>query len=110
MLEEFILTKSAANRVKTLIDEEKNTNLKLRIFIKGGGCSGFKYGFILDETINSDDIIIKKYNVKLLIDSISYQYLIGAEIDYRDEVSRGEFVINNPNAVITCGCGSSFSI
>lgn len=102
-------TDSAANKVKALIEEEGNSNLKLRIFVTGGGCSGFQYGFTFDEVINDGDTSVEKNGVTLLIDPMSYQYLAGAEIDYKEDLSGAQFVIRNPNASTTCGCGSSFS-
>lgn len=103
-------TENAVNKVKALIEEEGNPDLKLRVFITGGGCSGFQYGFTFDEIINEDDLVIEKDSVKLLVDSMSYQYLVGAEIDYVDSFEGSQFTIKNPNATTTCGCGSSFSI
>ncbi len=103
-------TQNAVNKVKALIEEEGNPDLKLRVFITGGGCSGFQYGFTFDEIINKDDLVIEKDSVKLLVDSMSYQYLVGAEIDYVDSFEGSQFTIKNPNATTTCGCGSSFSI
>ena len=103
------LTDSAATKVKQLIDEEGNAELKLRVFVTGGGCSGFQYGFTFDETTNDDDTVMEKGGVTLLIDPMSYQYLVGAEIDYTESVEGAQFVIKNPNATSTCGCGSSFS-
>lgn len=102
-------TDSAAAKVKELIVEEGNDALKLRVFVSGGGCSGFQYGFTFDEAINEDDTTLEKNGVTLLIDSMSYQYLVGAEIDYKDDLEGAQFVIKNPNATTTCGCGSSFS-
>ena len=102
-------TESAANKVKSLIEEEGNDALKLRAFITGGGCSGFQYGFTFDEDIAEDDIQVNKNGVTLLIDSMSFQYLVGAEIDYKEDVQGAQFIIRNPNAKTTCGCGSSFS-
>ncbi len=102
-------TDSAANKVKELILEEGNDALKLRVFVSGGGCSGFQYGFTFDEAINEDDTTLEKNGVTLLIDSMSYQYLVGAEIDYTEGLEGSQFVIKNPNATSTCGCGSSFS-
>ena len=93
-----------------MIDEEGNPELKLRVFVTGGGCSGFQYGFTFDETVNEDDSTLEKNGVKLLIDSMSYQYLVGAEIDYKEDLEGAQFVIKNPNAQTTCGCGSSFSV
>lgn len=106
----LVFTDSAANKVKELIEEEGNTNLKLRVFVQGGGCSGFQYGFTFDEDVNDDDTILDKAGVQLLIDSMSYQYLVGAEIDYKEDLNGAQFVIKNPNATTTCGCGSSFSV
>jgi iron-sulfur cluster insertion protein len=105
----LIFTDSAANKVKQLIEEEGNPDLKLRVFVSGGGCSGFQYGFTFDEAVNEDDATMEKNGVTLLIDSMSYQYLIGAEIDYTEGLEGAQFVIKNPNATTTCGCGSSFS-
>ncbi len=102
-------TDSAANKVAQLIEEEGNPDLKLRVFVQGGGCSGFQYGFTFDEIVNEDDTTMDKNGVQLLIDSMSYQYLVGAEIDYKDDLEGAQFVIKNPNATTTCGCGSSFS-
>ncbi len=102
-------TDSAANKVKALIDEEGNTELKLRVFVTGGGCSGFQYGFTFDEVQNEDDTVMQKNGVTLLIDAMSMQYMMGAEIDYSEGLEGAQFVIKNPNAVSTCGCGSSFS-
>lgn len=105
----LVFTDSAASKVKQLIDEEGNAELKLRVFVSGGGCSGFQYGFTFDEVANEDDTVMQKNGVTLLIDSMSYQYLVGAEIDYTQGVEGEQFVIKNPNATTTCGCGSSFS-
>ena len=105
----LVFTDAAAAKVKALIDEEGNPDLKLRVFVSGGGCSGFQYGFTFDEIINDDDTTMEKAGVQLLIDSMSYQYLVGAEIDYKDDLEGAQFVIKNPNATSTCGCGSSFS-
>lgn len=102
-------TDSAANKVKDLIQEEGNDALKLRVFVTGGGCSGFQYGFTFDEVQNDDDFTLDKNGVTLLIDSMSMQYMMGAEIDYTEGLEGSQFVIRNPNAVSTCGCGSSFS-
>ncbi|MGH8719068.1 MAG: iron-sulfur cluster insertion protein ErpA [Burkholderiales bacterium] len=105
----LVFTDSAASKVKQLIDEEGNPELKLRVFVTGGGCSGFQYGFTFDEVSNEDDTSMIKNGVTLLIDSMSYQYLTGAEIDYQEGLEGAQFVIKNPNATSTCGCGSSFS-
>lgn len=102
-------TDSAANKVAELIAEEGNPNLKLRVFVQGGGCSGFQYGFTFDETVNEDDTTMMKNGVQLLIDAMSYQYLMGAEIDYKEDISGAQFVIKNPTVSSTCGCGSSFA-
>ncbi len=109
MAEPIIFTDSAAEKVGSLISEEGNDNLKLRVYISGGGCSGFQYGFTFDEEVNDDDTQIANGGVTVLIDSMSIQYLNGAEIDYKEDVSGAQFVIRNPNASTTCGCGSSFS-
>src|SRR5258705_4414298 len=105
----LIFTDGAANKVKALIDEEGNPDLKLRVFVTGGGCSGFQYGFTFDEAVSDDDTTMVKNGVTLLIDPMSYQYLVGAEIDYQEGLEGAQFVIKNPNAQSTCGCGSSFS-
>lgn len=105
----LIFTDSAVAKVADLIAEEGNPDLKLRVFVQGGGCSGFQYGFTFDEAVNEDDTLITKDNVTLLIDSMSFQYLVGAEIDYKEDINGSQFVIKNPNATTTCGCGSSFS-
>ncbi len=102
-------TDNAANKVKELIQEEGNPALKLRVFVTGGGCSGFQYGFTFEEAANEDDTAMEKNGVTLLIDPMSYQYLVGAEIDYTEGLQGSQFVIKNPNATSTCGCGSSFS-
>ncbi len=105
----LVFTDSAANKVRDLIEEEGNPGLKLRVFVSGGGCSGFQYGFTFDEASNEDDTAMEKNGVTLLIDAMSYQYLVGAEIDYQESAEGAQFVIKNPNAASTCGCGSSFS-
>ena len=103
-------TDAAANKLKSLIAEEKNPKLKLRVFVSGGGCSGFQYGFEFDENVNDDDIKVEKSGVTMVIDAMSAQYLGGASVDYEEGLEGSRFVINNPNATSTCGCGSSFSI
>ncbi|MCK5719124.1 MAG: iron-sulfur cluster insertion protein ErpA [Thiomargarita sp.] len=105
----LLFSDSAANKVQKLIEEEKNDALMLRVFVQGGGCSGFQYGFTFDEKVQEGDTIVENQGVKLLIDPMSYQYLVGAEIDYTESLEGSQFVIRNPNAVTTCGCGSSFS-
>ena len=105
----LVFTDSAAGKVRELIEEEGNNELKLRVFVTGGGCSGFQYGFTFDEVQNDDDTVMEKNGVTLLIDPMSYQYLAGAVIDYTDGLEGSQFVIKNPNATSTCGCGSSFS-
>ena len=102
-------SEAAAAKVKELLADEDNPDLKLRVFVQGGGCSGFQYGFTFDETVNDDDTTIEKSGVELLIDPMSFQYLVGAEIDYKDDLDGAQFVIRNPNATATCGCGSSFA-
>lgn len=103
-------TDAAAKKVGQLIEAEGNTDLKLRVFISGGGCSGFQYGFTFDEETQEGDTEISNCGVVLLIDPMSVQYLMGAEIDYKDDLSGAQFIIRNPNATTTCGCGSSFSV
>lgn len=106
----ILFTDSAAAKVKDLLIEEGNANLKLRVFVQGGGCSGFQYGFTFDEDVNDDDTTLEKNGVSLLVDPMSFQYLVGAEIDYKEDIEGSQFVIRNPNATTTCGCGSSFSV
>ena len=106
----LVFTDSAANKVAELVAEEGNPDLKLRVFVQGGGCSGFQYGFTFDEVVNEDDTTMTKNGVSLLIDAMSYQYLVGAEIDYKEDINGAKFLNNNPNASTTCGCGSSFSV
>ena len=106
----LVFTDAAASKVKELIEDEENNSLMLRVFISGGGCSGFQYGFTFDEDSADGDTIIEKDGVKLLIDPMSIQYLTGAEIDYSEGLEGAQFVIRNPNATTTCGCGSSFSV
>jgi iron-sulfur cluster insertion protein len=110
MQDPLLFTDNAANKVKQLIEEEGNAELKLRVFVSGGGCSGFQYGFTFDEVANEDDTVMNKNGVQLLIDPMSFQYLVGAEIDYTEGLEGSQFVIKNPNATTTCGCGSSFSV
>lgn len=105
----LVFTDSAAAKVADLIAEEGNPELKLRVFVQGGGCSGFQYGFTFDDAVNEDDTAFDKNGVTLLVDSMSFQYLVGAEIDYKEDINGSQFVIKNPNATTTCGCGSSFS-
>lgn len=105
-----MFTDNAAEKVRSLIEEEGNPDLKLRVFVSGGGCSGFQYGFTFEESINEDDTALEKRGVTLLIDPMSFQYLTGAEIDYQEGIEGAQFVIRNPNASSTCGCGSSFSV
>ena len=103
-------TDAAAAKVKTLIEEENNEALKLRVFVSGGGCSGFQYGFTFDEAVNDGDTSVENSGVTLLIDPMSFQYLVGADIDYTEGLEGAQFVIRNPNATTTCGCGSSFNV
>lgn len=103
-------TDAAAAKVKSLIEEEDNDDLKLRVFVSGGGCSGFQYGFTFAETIDEGDTVIEKGGVQLLVDPMSFQYLVGADIDYTEGLEGSQFVIRNPNATTTCGCGSSFNV
>jgi iron-sulfur cluster insertion protein len=105
----LVFTDAAAAKVRELIEDEKNDQLKLRVFVSGGGCSGFQYGFTFDENVQDGDTAVEKGGVTLLIDPMSFQYLVGAEIDYSEGLEGAQFVIRNPNATTTCGCGSSFS-
>ena len=103
-------TDAAARKVQELILEERNPELKLRVYISGGGCSGFQYGFTFDEEQAEDDIAVANDGVTLLVDPLSFQYLMGAQVDYSESLQGAQFVIRNPNAATTCGCGSSFSV
>ena len=107
---DIIFSDSAANKVSMLIKEEKNKNLHLRVYITGGGCSGFSYGFTFDEEYKEGDVCVENNGVQLVIDPMSYQYLIGATVDYLEDLQGSRFIIHNPNAKTTCGCGSSFSV
>ena len=110
MATDVAFSDAAARKVKRLIEEEKNPNLRLRIYISGGGCSGFQYGFSFDENTSEGDLVVENGEVALVIDPMSYQYLIGAEVDYTEGLEGEQFVVRNPNATTTCGCGSSFSV
>ncbi|MCC5854483.1 MAG: iron-sulfur cluster insertion protein ErpA [Idiomarina sp.] len=101
---------AAAKRVHDLISEEENTDLKLRVFVTGGGCSGFQYGFSFDEAVNADDMKIERHGVTLVVDPMSLQYLVGGVVDYEEGLQGSRFFVNNPNATTTCGCGASFSV
>jgi iron-sulfur cluster insertion protein len=103
-------TDDAANKVLNLISEEGNDNLKLRVFVTGGGCSGFQYGFAFEEGVNEDDTVIENKGARLLVDPLSYQYLVGSKIDYVEGLEGSRFVVENPMATTTCGCGASFSV
>jgi iron-sulfur cluster insertion protein len=104
------ITDSAVVKIKDVLAEENNPSLFLRMFVQGGGCSGFQYGFTLDEEKNEDDFAIEKQGITVMVDSMSYQYLAGATVDYKEDITGSQFVIKNPNAQSTCGCGSSFSV
>ena len=108
--EPIVFTDAAASKVGELIKEEQNPELKLRVFIAGGGCSGFQYGFTFDEDLQDGDTQVQNGDVTLLVDPMSFQYLVGAEIDYKEDLQGAQFVIRNPNAKTSCGCGSSFSV
>jgi len=108
--EPVMVTLSAINKVRYLLEDEGSDTLKLRVFVTGGGCSGFQYGFTFDELASDDDAIIEKDGITVLVDAMSYPYLVGAQIDYEEGLQGSKFVVNNPNAATTCGCGSSFSI
>jgi iron-sulfur cluster insertion protein len=104
------LTENAANKILALINEEGNPALKLRVFVTGGGCSGFQYGFSFDETVNEDDTVIRHKEAALLVDPLSYQYLVGSKVDYTEGLEGSRFMVQNPLATTTCGCGMSFSL
>ncbi len=106
----LIFSDAAVSKVRKLIEEEQDDSLMLRVFISGGGCSGFQYGFTFEDSITEGDEVVEKGGVKLLVDPMSVQYLMGAEIDYTEGLEGAQFVIRNPNATTTCGCGSSFSV
>ncbi|AGH47153.1 MAG: iron-sulfur cluster insertion protein [Paraglaciecola sp.] len=101
---------AAARKVKTLVEEEENPNLKLRVYVTGGGCSGFQYGFTFDEKVNEGDTTIDKNEVTLVVDPMSLQYLVGGEVDYTEGLEGSRFLVTNPNATTTCGCGASFTV
>lgn len=107
---DLIITANAARKVRGLVEEEANPELKLRVFVTGGGCSGFQYGFTFDEIAAEDDTLIEKDGINVLIDPLSLEYLMGAQVDYEEGLQGSKFVVSNPNASSTCGCGSSFSI
>ena len=107
---ELVFTDAAASKARKLIEDEGNPELKLRVFVQGGGCSGFQYGFTFDEAVNEGDHEVEKNGVTLVVDPMRYEYLAGAEVDYRESLEGSMFVVNNPNATTTCGCGSSFSV
>jgi iron-sulfur cluster insertion protein len=107
---DIVLSERAADKVRRLMEVEGNPDLKLRVFITGGGCSGFSYGFTFDDEIADDDAVVHRGEVTLLVDALSYQYLTGSEVDYREDLQGSQFVIANPNATATCGCGNSFAI
>ncbi|CAL4320789.1 iron-sulfur cluster insertion protein ErpA [Buchnera aphidicola] len=106
----FFVSETAKKKIDELSKKKKDLNLNFRIYISGGGCTGFKYGFIFDKKINKDDICIKKINVPIIIDYISFQYLVGGTLDFIENLEGSKFFISNPNAKVTCGCGLSFSI
>ncbi len=104
------VTANALNKVRSLVEEEENPNLALRVYVTGGGCSGFQYGFSFEETLDEEDTLIEKDGVKVIVDAMSYPYLVGAKVDYQEGLQGSRFTVENPNASSTCGCGSSFSI
>ncbi len=110
MTQSIQFSSRAAAKVRELLEDEGNLALKLRVFISGGGCSGFSYGFTFDEEMAEDDALIERDGVQMLVDAMSYQYLDGAEIDYKEDLQGAQFVVTNPNAAATCGCGNSFAI
>ena len=106
----LIFSDNAVSKVRSLIEEEGNDSLSLRVFVTGGGCYGFQYGFTFDDELAEDDTVVERDGVRLVVDPMSFQYLVGSEVDYQEGLEGSRFVINNPNASTTCGCGSSFSI
>jgi len=106
----IIFTQAASRKAQELISDEDNAALKLRVYVTGGGCSGFQYGFTFDEKLAEDDLVIEKEGVSLVVDSLSFQYLAGSRVDYKEDLDGSRFVVDNPNATTTCGCGSSFSL
>jgi iron-sulfur cluster assembly accessory protein len=106
----LIFSENAVGKVRSLIEEEGNGSLSLRVFVTGGGCSGFQYGFTFDDEMAEDDTVVERDGVRLVVDPMSFQYLAGSEVDYQEGLEGSRFVINNPNAATTCGCGSSFSV
>ena len=106
----LIFSENAVGKVRSLIEEEGNDSLSLRVFVTGGGCSGFQYGFTFDDEMAEDDMVVERDGVRLVVDPMSFQYLAGSEVDYQEGLEGSRFVINNPNAATTCGCGSSFSV
>lgn len=106
----MVLTDAAAQKVRDLIESEQNPELKLRVYVTGGGCSGFQYGFDFDESIQDDDSVVENSGIKMVVDSMSYQYLVGSTVDYQEGLKGAEFLVKNPNATTTCGCGSSFTV
>ncbi|MDP6829198.1 MAG: iron-sulfur cluster insertion protein ErpA [Pseudomonadales bacterium] len=110
MLPDIVFTERAADKVRRLITAEGDDALKLRVFITGGGCSGFSYGFTFDDAVADDDAVVLREGVTMVVDALSYQYLLGAEVDYQEGLQGAAFVVNNPNAAATCGCGNSFAI
>jgi iron-sulfur cluster insertion protein len=104
------VTPAAITKIKDILAEENNPKLKVRMFVQGGGCSGFQYGFTIDEELNEDDFVIEDAEELIVTDSMSMQYLVGAVVNYKEDLSGSQFVIENPNAQSTCGCGSSFSV
>ncbi|UAW98073.1 iron-sulfur cluster insertion protein ErpA [Halopseudomonas nanhaiensis] len=106
----LIFSENAVGKVRSLIEEEGNDSLSLRVFVTGGGCSGFQYGFTFDDEMAEDDTVVERDGVRLVVDPMSFQYLAGSEVDYQEGLEGSRFVINNPNAATTCGCGSSFSV
>ena len=110
MTQELGITDNAAKRAKALLEMENNKSMNLRVFITGGGCSGFQYGFTLDEIVAEDDTVVDKDGISMLVDALSLPYLKGATVDYEENLAGSRFVVHNPNAASNCGCGSSFSI
>jgi iron-sulfur cluster insertion protein len=110
MESQILISERAAAKVKRLMEAEENPGLKLRVFITGGGCSGFSYGFTFDEEVGEDDAVVERDGVSMLVDALSYPYLVGSQVDYHENLQGSQFVVANPNASSTCGCGNSFAV
>ncbi|MBS35825.1 MAG: iron-sulfur cluster insertion protein ErpA [Thiotrichales bacterium] len=109
-MSDIVLTDNAARKIGELVTKQADPSLMLRVYIEGGGCSGFQYGFELDAESNDDDTVVENAGVKMVVDALSFQYLLGSEVDFKEDLMGARFIVNNPNASTTCGCGASFAI